>query len=261
MIKLNIKFISIFLTLLYIVMVFFFYNFYKNLVIKDAKQEVIAILNTTKAIRNYIENIQKPVIYKLKKEGKLYKDFFDPKLLSSSYVVSHIYKLQNSTKLEENSTPYKYKLAATNPRNPKNRADKFERKILNKFRTENIQQYSTILKEKGKNYFFVAIPVTKNKKSCMKCHSTPEIAPKEMLKLYGKTAGFYEKIGDLRAMISLKIPIAHIVSTHIRDFFITIFIAFIVFVTFYIFIYIIYKKNLKFQRERELLLLHQNKLA
>ncbi|NOX14517.1 MAG: DUF3365 domain-containing protein, partial [Epsilonproteobacteria bacterium] len=80
MIKIDIKIIAIFLTLLYIIMVLFFYNFYKNLVIKDAKQEVIAILNTTKAIRNYVENVQKPVIYNLKKSGKLYKNFFDPKL-------------------------------------------------------------------------------------------------------------------------------------------------------------------------------------
>jgi signal transduction histidine kinase len=242
-------------------MVIFFYDFYKNLVIKDAKQEVIAILNTTKAIRNYVENIQKPVIYKLKREGKLYKDFFDPKLLSSSYIVRNIYKLHNNSQLKKNNTPYKYKLAATNPRNPKNQADKFEKKILNKFRTENIREYSTIIKENNKNYFFVAIPVAKNQKSCMRCHSTPDIAPKEMLKLYGRTAGFFEKVGDIRAIISLKIPISHIVSTHIKDFFITIFIAFAIFVIFYIFIYIIYKKNLKLQKERELLIMHQNKLA
>ena len=242
-------------------MVGFFYNFYQHLVIKDAKQEVINILNTTNTIRNYVENVQKPVIYNLKKEGKLYKDFFDSRVLSSTYIARTIHDMYSASQKLKHHIPYKYKLASINPRNPKNKADEFEKAVLQKFKKGEIKEFSTILKDNGKNYFFVAIPVERNKKSCMRCHSTPNIAPKEMVQKYGNKAGFYEKIGDLRAIISLKVPLSHIISPHIADFLITIFIAFVVFVVFFIFLYIIYKKNLKLQARQDLLLLNQNRLA
>ena len=261
MFKINLKNSAIFLTVVYILMVGFFYNFYQHLVIKDAKQEVVNILNTTKAIRKYVENIQKPVIYDLKKRGELYKDFFDPRILSSTFIVNTIHHIQTSSKKSKNQTPYKFKLAATNPRNPMNKANKFEKEILEKFRKAELKEFSTTLKENGESYFYVAVPIERNQKSCMKCHSTPNVAPKELVQLYGNKAGFGEKVGDLRAMISLKVPISHIISTHIRDFLITIFIALIFFVIFYILLYIIYKKNQKLQAKRDLLLLNQNKLA
>ena len=68
MFKINLKISAIFLVVLYIVMVGFFYNFYQHLVLKDAKHEAVGILNTTRTIRSYVENVQKPVIYNLKKK-------------------------------------------------------------------------------------------------------------------------------------------------------------------------------------------------
>ncbi len=261
MFRINLKVIIGFFIVFYIIIASLFYNFYKQLVIEDAKQEVTTILNTTNALRTYIENIQKPVIYKLQYEGKLDKDFFDPKILSASYIARNIHERYAFTQLAKNNVPYQYKLAATNPRNSKNQADKFETKILNQFRNREIKEFSTILEENGEEYFFTAIPIDKNKRSCMKCHSKPEIAPKEMVKLYGTTAGFNEKVGDIRAIISLKIPVSKIVSVHIQDFFLSSFIVLVIFIIFYIFIYIIYKKDIKLQDEREKLLIHQNKLA
>ncbi len=261
MFKINLKIIVLIFTLLYIAIALLFYNFYKQLVIDDAQREVTSILNTTNALRYYIENIQKPIIYKLKNEGKLYRDFFDPKILSSSYISRNIHKRYASTQLIKNNIPYQYKLAATNPRNPNNKADEFETKILNQFRNGEITKFSTILTEKEQEYFFTAIPISRNKRSCMRCHSKPEFAPKEMIELYGTEAGFNEEIGDIRAIISLKVPVSHIIKSHIQKFYISSLIVFIIFIIFYIFIYIIYKKDLKLQEKNEKLLMNQNKLA
>ncbi|MEA1914786.1 MAG: DUF3365 domain-containing protein [Campylobacterota bacterium] len=261
MFRINLRIILAFFTLFYIIIATLFYNFYKQLVIEDAKQEVTSILRTTNALRHYIENIQKPVIYNLQKDKELHEDFFDPKILSASYIARNIHQRYSDIQVLQNKIPYKYKLAATNPRNPKNKADAFETKILNQFRNQEIKEFSTILTENNQDYFFTAIPIDKNKYSCMRCHSKPEVAPKEMIKLYGKTAGFNEKVGDIRAIISLKIPVSGIMSTHIKDFYLSSFIVFIIFCIFYIFLYIIYKKDMKLQDEREQLLIHQNKLA
>jgi hypothetical protein len=36
----------------------------------------------------------------------------------------------------------------------------------------------------------------------MRCHSTPDLAPKDLVKIYGDTAGFHEKVGTIRALLS-----------------------------------------------------------
>ncbi len=261
MLKVNLKITLLFFLFAYFISTLLFYNMYKELVIQDAKQEVKAILDTTNALRSYVENVQKPVIYQLKKEGKLYDEYFDPKILSASYMARNIHEIHARSQFSKSEIPYRYKLAATNPRNPKNRADAFEAKILNRFRAGEIKEYSTILKEADEKYFFTAIPVDKNKQSCMRCHSVPEVAPRELVKLYGTTAGFHEKVGDIRAMISLKIPLSHIIDTHISKFFMSSFIALLLFSILYLFLYVIYKKDIKIQKEREKLIANQNKLA
>jgi diguanylate cyclase (GGDEF)-like protein len=54
---------------------------------------------------------------------------------------------------------------------------------------------------------YYAMPVPKTKESCLRCHSTPEKAPKNLVKKYGSKAGFYEKMGRSRAIVSLTIPL------------------------------------------------------
>ena len=259
--KINLKVVFIFFIFAYLVSTALFYSFYKELVIQDAKREVKAILDTTNALRSYVENVQKPVIYQLKKEGKLYNEYFDPKILSSSYIARNIHEIHADKQSSKKETPYLYKLAATNPRNPKNRADAFEAKVLKRFRKGEIREYSTILQERGEKYFFTAIPIDKNKKSCMRCHSTPDMAPQELVNLYGSTAGFHERVGDIRAMISLKVPLSHIIDIHIKKFFFSSLVALLLFAILYLFVYIIYKKDIILQKEQEKLIANQNKLA
>jgi diguanylate cyclase (GGDEF)-like protein len=171
------------------------------------KKKLDQILLNQRALHSYIEDVQKPVYYKLKEEGKLYKEFFDPKVLSFTYIARGIHERLNNLRVEENTTKIYYKLATDNPRNPVNKADQFELKTLNMFRTKaNDMQYSEIIHENGHSYIYYAMPVERNKESCMKCHSSPDKAPRELIKQYGSEAGFGESVGNLRAIISLKMP-------------------------------------------------------
>ena len=54
---------------------------------------------------------------------------------------------------------------------------------------------------------YYALPFTRNSQDCMPCHSAPELAPKELIDRYGDKAGFGEKIGDIRAIISIRAPL------------------------------------------------------
>ncbi len=214
--------------------------------IEEAEQHVTAILDSANALRTYIETVQKPVIYHLKKEGKLDPNFFDPKVLSASYIARHV--LDNY--IQTSTFPYRFKLAATNPRNPINQADTFEAKILQKFRSGSLKSYSTVLEENGQKYFFHAIPIGRNQPSCMRCHSTPERAPRQLVRLYGDRAGFGEKIGDMRALISLKIPLDTIINRYMWDYLVSMGILLVLFLLFYLLLYQLNKKDQEIRREQ-----------
>ncbi|QKF82592.1 c-type heme family protein [Halarcobacter ebronensis] len=255
--KFNFKFIIAIFIVLYAIITLLFFNFYKEIAIKDTRQEAGSMLNSMNAIRTYIEEIQRPMIYNLIEDNQSLDKYFDARILSSTYISQYIYEKQRQNK----ELKYRYKLVATNPLNPIHMATDFEANILNKFRDNKIQDYFSIIKENGESYFFIAKPISRNTKACLLCHGNPADAPKRLVDQYGDTRGFYEKEGDLRAMIYLKIAISDIIEYH-KDEFVTGGITmFAVFIIFIILIYIIYNKNVKLQERKEILFEHQNRLA
>ncbi len=253
----NFKIIISFFVVLYCIITILFYSFYRSLAVEDTKQEALSVLNTINALRHYIESTQRPLIDRLKMEGKLDKDFYNSKVLSSSYIAKHTYdKL-----LKDNKINFTYKIASDNPTNPNNKASKFEEDILNQFRQGKISEYFDIKKYNDKKYFYAALPTGKMKASCLSCHGNPKDAPKYMVKQYGSKNGFNDKVGDIRAIISLKVPVMDMIKFHIQEFLyggLAMLFAFIVFIFLF---YMLYKKDLKLQQEREKVLVKQNKLA
>jgi len=55
-------------------------------------------------------------------------------------------------------------------------------------------------------------------KECMVCHSTPDKAPRDLLDRYGDRNGFGEKVGDIRAIISIRASLAQEVQQANRTF-------------------------------------------
>jgi hypothetical protein len=159
------------------------------------------------AIHNYITDHQKPEIYELKEKGSLYQEYFSPEILSSSFMTRNINEHYSKLRKENNMPEFYYKLAAKNPRNPLNKADEFEEELIRKFNRKEISEYKTVVEKEGEKYLYFAIPFTENIKACMKCHSTPEKAPRELVMRYGDKHGFYEKVGDIRAIISIRAPL------------------------------------------------------
>jgi len=157
-VKYNFKIIIGFFILLYAIITLLFFNFYKELAIKDTKQEAISILNTMKSIRNYVDEIQRPVFNNLKNDP-MEEYVFDSRVLSASAITQYIYDQQVAKK----DLNYEYKLVATNPLNSFHKANAFEADILNRFRREEIQDYFSMIEENNHSYFFIAMPIEKNK--------------------------------------------------------------------------------------------------
>jgi len=102
-------------------------------------------------------------------------------------------------------------------RNPLNKPNAEERRILKIFEKKHLPEYWEIGKNsKGQKVIRYAKPLT-IKKGCLKCHGTPnkQVPPKlykALVKDYGNVA-FNYKVGDIRGMVSVEIPMSQAKKT------------------------------------------------
>ena len=254
--KYSFKAIVALFVVLYAIITLLFFNFYRELAMKDARQEAFFVLDTMNAIRDYVSLVQRPLIEELKAKKMLVEDFFDPRLLSSSYITREIYNIQK----EKKNINYDYKLVAIDPLNPDHAGNAFENEILENFREGKVKEYSSIIQEKGTRYFYVSLPIHNSQESCLQCHTTNS-APKAMIAQYHHIPTFESKVGDVIAMLSLKIPVYSILTYHVKEFVVGGTVMLIVFIVFILFIYKIYRNEQRLKEKTNMLMMSQNRLA
>ena len=236
--KSKFKFIVLLLVVLYAAVTVLVFNFYRDLALKDARQEAFYVLDAMNGVRDYVSTIQRPLIEELKEEGAIDKDLFDPRLMSSSYITRQIYKIQ----LAKKNINYDYKLIATDPLNPEHEGTEFENEILEGFKEGKYEVYSDVIEDENASYFFVGLPIKNSQPSCIECHNINS-APKKMLEQYGNLSDFRGKVGDTIAMISFKIPIKSILLYHKQEFIVSGIAITAIFAAFLFFVYKILKPS------------------
>lgn len=118
-------------------------------------------------------------------------------------------------RLKENSDyrDFSYKEATLNPTNLKDKADKFEAGIVNKFRNnEQLKQITGFQLRGNKKLYYVARPLKVDKISCLQCHSLPETAPKSLINTYGDSNGFNWRLNEIVAAQMVSVPASEIFS-------------------------------------------------
>lgn len=206
--------LAIIFVLTFISLSLLFQGYTEKYAIAEAEKLVQDSLLTHRAIHKYINTVSRPEIYRLKKEGFLYDDYFSPKTMSFTYTARGIKDFLNKERKKVGLTEIYFKLASSNPRNEINRADKQESELLKQMNNDEVENYKEIIEDKKGNHFlYIAIPTNPIKKGCLKCHGEPLDAPKEMVELYPESSGYHEEIGDIRALISIRIPL----EQHMKD--------------------------------------------
>ena len=105
-----------------------------------------------------------------------------------------------------------YKDSALNPTNFRDKADDFEAEIIKKFRQQpSLPSTSGFRTLFGENLFYYARPFAITKESCLRCHNTPEEAPKSQLTTYGNN-GFGWKLNQIVATQIVYVPAQSILS-------------------------------------------------
>ncbi|NEP02541.1 MAG: DUF3365 domain-containing protein [Symploca sp. SIO2E9] len=100
-----------------------------------------------------------------------------------------------------------YKEATLNPTNKRDKADSFEQKIVERFRNQkNLKEETDFRRFPGGELFYVARPLAITQSSCLRCHSTPEAAPKSHILTYGDQNGFGWKLNEIVGAQVLSVP-------------------------------------------------------
>jgi hypothetical protein len=111
---------------------------------------------------------------------------------------------------------YGYKEAALNPINPRDRTVDWEADVVNVFQKDAAKKEFIGRRDTPSGpSLFVSAPIRVDDKSCLECHSTPDQAPAEMIKLYGTANGFGWKEGDVIGAQIVSVPVT--VSERIAD--------------------------------------------
>ena len=111
--------------------------------------------------------------------------------------------------LREKFPDYFYKESTLNPTNPRDRATDWESDVVNQFRAgSSLAEFIGTREASTGTALFLARPIKVNNVSCLECHSTPDKAPAEMIKLYGGDNGFGWKLDDVIGAQIVSVPVS-----------------------------------------------------
>lgn len=188
-------------------------------VINNAEKNIQNLLFSHRGIHLYIQRTMHPALYRFKDQGEINETFYSPELFSSSFIVRNQHAFYNEARRESGLHDVYYKMAADNPRNPVNKADDLETKLIKMFNENgDLKSYRDIVTIDGKKYLYYAMPFLRTEERCLKCHSVPEVAPLQLQTRYKGPGGYHDWVGNIRAIESIRAPLekeyftVHIIS-------------------------------------------------
>ena len=164
---------------------------------RQIEQQARLMLQTALATRGYTNKQIKPLL------APRLADEFLPQSVPA-YSATEIFNSLRDTHPE-----YTYKEATLNPTNPRDRVVEWEADVVNVFRndekrTEIINTRDTPL---GPS-LYLAKPIKITDQGCLSCHTTPELAPASVVKLYGPSGGYGWKMNEIIGAQIVSVPMA-----------------------------------------------------
>jgi HAMP domain-containing protein len=174
-----------------------------SLLQRRAQNEVTAkaviLSKTMNSVRKYTQDRINPLLA--------------PRLESEPVFIPETVPAFSATEVFENlrkNEEYKnflYKEATINPTNLRDKADPFETQIVERFRNNpKLQEIAEFRNFPEGTVFYIARPLAITAQSCLRCHSTPDQAPKSQLTTYGSNNGFGWKLNEIVAAQIITVP-------------------------------------------------------
>lgn len=169
----------------------------------NAKEKVASqaflLLETMSSVRDYTaDQINPELAPRLEKE-----DWFLPQTVPAYSAREVFEKLRK----REQYSNFFYKEATLNPTNPRDKTDSFETSVVEKFRKQSeLKEVTGFRSLPSGEIFYVARPLVVSEQSCLRCHSTPEQAPKSQIATYGRDNGFGWKLNEIIGAKVISVP-------------------------------------------------------
>jgi HAMP domain-containing protein len=168
------------------------------------------LMQTMLSVRQYtLEEITPELTARLETETE-----FLPQTVPGYSARGVVDRLRNSPEYKD----FFYKEATLNPTNLRDKADEFESGIINQFRSNAARRELTGYRTSSVgDLFYIARPIAISQESCLRCHSTPQAAPKSLLTTYGSDNGFGWKLNEIVGAQMISVPTAGLVESARRD--------------------------------------------
>jgi HAMP domain-containing protein len=106
-----------------------------------------------------------------------------------------------------------YKEATLNPTNLRDKADDFEAKLVENFKSDSSQlEVNGMRVAQGREIFYIARPIKISKASCLECHSSVDVAPPSMVDFYGPNNGFGWQMDDIVGAQIISVPASTVID-------------------------------------------------
>lgn len=176
---------------------------------RNAQNQVTAkaliLIQTMNSVRDYTSNQVNPELApRLETEAE-----FLPQTVPG-YSAREVFENLRSNR---DYADFFYKEATLNPTNLRDKSDEFESKLVQRFRNEpNLKELTGFRAIPSGELFYIARPIAIKQESCLRCHSTPDVAPKSMIATYGSNNGFGWQLNEIVGAQIISVPAAEIVT-------------------------------------------------
>jgi HAMP domain-containing protein len=164
----------------------------------EISEQGLILMETMNSVRDYTSNQVQPEL----------ADRIDVEFLPETipaYSAREVFE-----HLRQSNPEYRdffYKEATINPTNLRDRADKFETTLVEKFiANTDLPETSGFRSIPGGNIFYIARPIKVSKTSCLQCHSTPDVAPQSLIERYGTANGYGWKLNEIVGAQTISVP-------------------------------------------------------
>ena len=178
------------------------------------------LTETLNSVRNFTNTRINPLLMPMVES----QPTFVPEAIPS-YTVREVF--ENLRKNEE-YRDYFYKDAFLNPTNLRDKADEFETDLVKRFQDDsNLKTVSGFRESYGEKLFYTARPFSVKNPTCLRCHSTPDAAPKSHIASYGSENGFGWNLNEVLGAQVIYVPATQVFedAKQASSLFIGIFIA------------------------------------
>ena len=173
---------------------------------REVETKAAVLMKTMLAVRLYTSNQVNPLLAdRLETESE-----FLPQTVPA-YSAREVFE---NFRASPEYSDFFYKEATLNPTNLRDKADSFETKLVDQFRAStSTPELAGYRSSPAGDLFYIARPIVIQEQSCLRCHSTPEAAPKSQLATYGSSAGFGWKLNETVGVQMISVPATGVAKT------------------------------------------------